>query len=222
MSSVDRRNFLTLISMGGAASMLTAARAAAQEGRTVATGGLWDSLTVEAEDPVPRPVETPVERVLALGRDMSNIAEVRGIITSTIPAGDLASMANDLLNARQAYANGASGVPPAADSFETTFNSWAPILADALENSSSALSAASLEAVVQAVEEDQDPVDGWTLVHFTSGAILGALGFDFDTTLVLLILWEIVEPHIWPGWNESIENQIVDVIAGMLGWFVMQ
>lgn len=222
MSSVDRRNFLTLISMGGAASMLPATRAAAQEGRTLATGGLWDSLSVVNETPTEVPGSTPIGRVLGLGRDMSNIAEVRNVITSTIPAGDLASMANDLLNARQAYANGASGVPPAARSLEATFNSWAPILADALENSSSALSAASLDAVVQAVEEDQDPVDGWTLVHFTSGAILGALGVPFIPTLVILIGWEIIEPYIWPGWNESIENQIVDVIAGMLGWFLMQ
>jgi len=222
MSSFDRRNFLTLVSMGGAASMLTAVRAAAQQGRTLATGSLWDGVTAEPSEPIPRPVETPIERVLALGYDMSNIAEVRDTITSTVTASDLTSMASDLVTARGAYAGGANGTPPSAASFEATFNSWAPILADALGGGSSAVSAARLEAVVQALEADQDPVDGWTLVHFTSGAILGALGFDFETTLKLLILWEIVEPHIWPGWNESPENQVVDVIAGMLGWFVMQ
>lgn len=221
MSSFDRRNFLTLMSVGGAASVLGGLRAAAQ-GRPGAPGSLWNAATAEPAEPVPRPIGTPIQQVLALGYDMSNIAEVRSTIVSTVTSGDLASMANDLVAARQAYAGGASGVPAAAQSFETTFNSWAPILADALEDGSSGATAASLEALAAALEADQDPVDGWTLVHFGSGALLGALGFDFHTTLKLLILWEIIEPHIWPGWNESPENQVVDVIAGMLGWFVVQ
>ena len=71
----------------------------------------------------------------------------------------------------------------------------------------------SAETLAAALEVDQDPVDGWILVHFGSGALLGALGFDLHTTLKLLILWEVIEPDIWSDWNESLENRVVDVIA---------
>lgn len=69
-------------------------------------------------------------------------------------------------------------------------------------------------------DEPDPPLDWWSIVHFCSGLLLGLICFDFETTLLLLIWWEIIEPHIWPGWNESPENQIVDIIVGMLGWIL--
>ncbi len=75
-----------------------------------------------------------------------------------------------------------------------------------------------LEALL--ADPDRDPVDWSSLVHFLSGAVFGALCFSFKWTLILLILWEVIEPWIWEGWNESPINIVMDVIIGMLGWMV--
>lgn len=71
-------------------------------------------------------------------------------------------------------------------------------------------------------------IDAWSIVHFLSGLLLGfilnALGFSifegFLIAAVLVILWEIVEPRIWPGWYETRQNQIVDIIIGLIGYLV--
>lgn len=69
-------------------------------------------------------------------------------------------------------------------------------------------------------------IDAWSVIHFLTGWIIGIilniLGFDFwsgfPVALILLILWEFIEPKIWPGWDETKKNQILDVIIGMLGY----
>jgi hypothetical protein len=37
---------------------------------------------------------------------------------------------------------------------------------------------------------------------------------------VLLTGYEVVEPQVWPGFNESELNQRCDVVVGSLGWLV--
>lgn len=71
-------------------------------------------------------------------------------------------------------------------------------------------------------------IDAWSIVHFLSGLFLGfilnALGFSifegFLIAALLVILWEIIEPHIWPKWHETWQNQIVDIIIGLIGYLV--
>ena len=72
-------------------------------------------------------------------------------------------------------------------------------------------------------------IDMWTIVHFLVGVILGVIlrystGFDFIGKFLiaafLLILWEKIEPIIWPGWNETLENQVCDVIFGLIGFLI--
>lgn len=213
MASTDRRNFVHLLGLSGLGSVLLSQRALAASGSAQGLQG----------EVLPRPVPTDqnlAQHFLDLGIGQTNIAQVRDIIVNTIPSWDLDSMSNDLTGARAAYLAGAQN-PPELASFEATFN----LYRDSLVAQVQALggSGALAEAVAAALAEpDQDPVDGWTLVHFASGFGLGFLGLDFGTTLSILILWEIIEPHIWPGWNESPENQVVDVIAGMLGWALAQ
>ncbi len=63
-----------------------------------------------------------------------------------------------------------------------------------------------------------DCLDGWSVMHFGSGVMLGeTLGDDgFWPTTAALIGWEVVEPSFWPG--ESVQNQRCDIGIGGLGW----
>lgn len=218
MSSTDRRNFINLVGLSGIGSVLLAQRALASP-RPGQAGG---SSAVEAQlVPPPSPDQNLIQDFLGLGIGQTNISQVRDIIVNTIPSWDLDSMTNDLLGARAAYVAGAQDIPPEALSFEATFN----LYSDDLANQVLALGGASgLNAVQKAVvsDPDQDPIDAWTLVHFASGYALGKLGFGFFSTFLILVLWEVIEPKIWKNWNESPANQVVDVIAGMLGWAVAQ
>ena len=65
---------------------------------------------------------------------------------------------------------------------------------------------------------DVDCLDGWTVIHFGSGVLLGeALGDDgFWPTTAILTGWEVAEPSFWPG--ETVNNQRCDIAAGGLGW----
>jgi hypothetical protein len=72
-------------------------------------------------------------------------------------------------------------------------------------------------------------IDTWTIVHFLVGVILGVIlhyftNFDLTESFLiaafLLILWEKIEPIFWPRWNETLENQICDVIFGLIGFFI--
>src|SRR5262249_17258384 len=140
-----------------------------------------------------------IKVVMDLGINQSNIGAVRKAVQETIPPDVLSSMANDLVAARKLYASGYVGTPAAVASLERQFAGYAPTLAAQL----------GLKAAL-ARQPDVDPIDAWSLVHFLSGALLGAICLDFATTLMLLILWEIIEPKIWPGWHESPINQVTD------------
>ena len=70
-------------------------------------------------------------------------------------------------------------------------------------------------------------IDGWTIIHCMSGAILGFLGLPLIWAITLLCGWEVVEPWAW-GWltgrvdYESRGNVALDVWAGCLGWYLAQ
>lgn len=200
---VHRRDFLEIVGAGGLGSLLAPAVFGAEAERK-----LTATATATAAQPF-----SQIKLVMDLGINLANIPLVRQAIEATIPDAERQVMSDHLVEARQAYASGVLGVPTAAAALEAQFNPWAPILAARMPR-------AAVLPETEKVEPDVDPIDGWTLVHFLSGCILGAICLDFQTTLRLLILWEIIEPKIWPGWHESPANQIVDVIAGMLGWYL--
>ena len=72
-------------------------------------------------------------------------------------------------------------------------------------------------------------IDVWTVVHFLVGIILGVVlryskSLDIDESFfiaaLLLIFWEKIEPRFWPGWHETLENQVCDVIVGLDGFLL--
>lgn len=58
----------------------------------------------------------------------------------------------------------------------------------------------------------------WGLIHAACGALLGKLGADVKVALLAAVGWELVEPLIWPGWDEGVVNQVSDVILLLAGW----
>lgn len=204
---VHRREFLGLVGVSGLASLLPKEALAGELTCDFSALGRDPKASIRSATGV---AYSQIAIVTGLKINQSNIAEVRKAIEDMIPQDDREAMASLLLEARRRYAEGYIGDPPEAQALGEKILEWLPKLAEVVPHGES--------AAVQ--EPDRDPIDGWTLVHFLSGAFLGAVCLDFWITLRLLILWEIIEPHIWPGWNESLINQIVDVIAGMLGWLL--
>ena len=79
-----------------------------------------------------------------------------------------------------------------------------------------------LAAIDDNVAGEPACLDLWSLVHAATGALFAAeLGDDScGPTLAALTGFEIVEPYIWPNWNESELNQDCDIVVGMAGWLV--
>ena len=77
-----------------------------------------------------------------------------------------------------------------------------------------------LVAVDDNVAGEPACLDLWSLVHAATGALFAAeLGDDScGPTLAALTGFEIIEPYIWPNWNESELNQECDIVVGMTGW----
>lgn len=61
-------------------------------------------------------------------------------------------------------------------------------------------------------------VDWWSIVHVLSGILLGLLSVSLLKTVVVLVLWEVVEGLA--GVKEPRTNRIADVLIGLLGWFL--
>ncbi len=61
-------------------------------------------------------------------------------------------------------------------------------------------------------------VDWWSIVHVLSGILLGILNVSLLKTVVVLVLWEVVEGLA--GVKEPRTNRIADVFIGLLGWFL--
>lgn len=88
--------------------------------------------------------------------------------------------------------------------------------------------------IIEHLVKDRTYLDYWSLVHFIFGIVIGFLvkqiGFGFITSLFLTLsvisLWEIVEPTvifkyvIKKSFKEKLTNQIMDIIYGILGFFV--
>jgi RHS repeat-associated protein len=58
----------------------------------------------------------------------------------------------------------------------------------------------------------------WSKVHYCAGWCAGKAGHGCFKTLELAIDWEILEPKIWPGFQESFWNQIGDIFIAAKGW----
>ena len=187
---------------------------------------------IPVADTIPRPTASPLRDVR-----LDNIDDIRDIVLAGYDGGEWADMTAALAGARTAaenHVNATGKLPPGLSADADVLESIVAAHADEVSDQILAYLVGLRPVTPQSPElpffpaaadsggggEDQDAVDSWTLVHFTSGCVLGELGLDFGTTLTLLILWEIVEPVIWPGWNESPENQVTDVVVGMIGWWI--
>lgn len=68
--------------------------------------------------------------------------------------------------------------------------------------------------------------DNWMLVHFLSGIVVASVlalagasaSYASIIALVVLTLWEFAEMAV--GVQEEVENIVLDIIAGMLGFFI--
>ncbi len=65
-------------------------------------------------------------------------------------------------------------------------------------------------------------LDDWSLVHLGTGVMLGqVLGKQgWEIAESMLLGWEVVEPHVWPGFDESLFNQQCDIVVGSLGYLL--
>ena len=59
----------------------------------------------------------------------------------------------------------------------------------------------------------------WTPVHYCNAYRAAASGLSFNTTMMLAIGWEIIEPVVWDDWRESRQNQAGDIITAAFAWF---
>ena len=59
-------------------------------------------------------------------------------------------------------------------------------------------------------QSEEEPLDLWSVVHCASGVAGHVFMHDCDKTCTVGVAWEFVEPQIWPGFSESLVNQIVD------------
>jgi hypothetical protein len=70
------------------------------------------------------------------------------------------------------------------------------------------------------------PIDGWSIIHFLSGAILAMSGLvivldfkiAFGISLILFIIWEFIESFFHIG--EPLPNAITDIILGVVGFLI--
>ena len=67
-------------------------------------------------------------------------------------------------------------------------------------------------------------IDGWSLIHFGAGAILGLMKLPRTSAYSLIIGYEIFENILkfenkdLFGDNESVKNIVVDTIVGIAGY----
>ena len=75
--------------------------------------------------------------------------------------------------------------------------------------------------------KEGDYVDFWSVVHFLTGLVIGLflcllkapLGVALPIVVILLILWEIFE-YYHPEIHETWPNLILDVLIGIVGFFI--
>ena len=76
-------------------------------------------------------------------------------------------------------------------------------------------------------EVDQEPVDGWTLVHIGYGVAAGVTGVPFLITLAGALIWEAAENwkrpetifKAFPEWTPEVTiNIVLDIVTAMFGW----
>ena len=76
-------------------------------------------------------------------------------------------------------------------------------------------------------EINDKPIDVFTLTHFGSGAVMGALGFSWRASLATALAWDLlIEPFlkdVRPGWfpvatQDTPRHIATDTAAWLLGW----
>lgn len=73
-------------------------------------------------------------------------------------------------------------------------------------------------------------VDRFTFVHFSIGIIYAFWGLSFSATVVLAIVWEVIEnplkayiPQIFPhATADTWKNSLEDTLAVCVGWSVIR
>ena len=73
---------------------------------------------------------------------------------------------------------------------------------------------------------NQSPFDIFTVAHVAAGYLLKRGGWSLESTLMVAVVWEALEPTLKasnPGafprsQIDSTENKVVDVLATMFGW----
>lgn len=84
------------------------------------------------------------------------------------------------------------------------------------------------QPLAMAGEINGDLLDRFSLVHASSGAMLGLLGVPFLATLLIAVGWEFLErplkdrfPQVFPNASQDTRaNMVGDVGAMMLGWYL--
>ena len=70
---------------------------------------------------------------------------------------------------------------------------------------------------------DKGFTDGfWSKVHYTAGWLAGKAGLSFGMTMSCAVRWELWEPDNWPGFDESLLNQLGDIFVAGKGWIDAQ
>lgn len=66
--------------------------------------------------------------------------------------------------------------------------------------------------------------DWWSLVHLSFGVAVAyfvpSMPVGIVAVIVLAILWEAIEPLVWPDWCESDSNSIMDIAIALFGAFI--
>jgi len=85
---------------------------------------------------------------------------------------------------------------------------------------------ADLEKIAEPGKINGDPFDRYTIVHFTFGTILGAVGMPSWSASMISIGWELIEstlkdqfPELFPhASHDTAANALIDAGAMMAGW----
>jgi hypothetical protein len=66
--------------------------------------------------------------------------------------------------------------------------------------------------------DDIHPIDRWLIVHYLTGSYLKKRGLTANEMLEALILWEVFESQVWPGYRETYANAFWDVVVGAFAY----
>lgn len=65
--------------------------------------------------------------------------------------------------------------------------------------------------------QDKQAIDNWSLIHFAAGVALGYFVKNQKYAISGILIYENLEPKIWPGYRESKRNIAADMVIGIAG-----